>query len=114
MPTRMRLMLLGAVVALFTTLFFAPLRAAQWTPPRIDLIERVNDNGNNGILLHFELQTNVTHELQYTTNLSSNGLPAGPWFNLLVFPASSTVEHRVEFDSFTNSQCRFYRLHLIP
>src|SRR5262245_23257439 len=85
------------------------LRAAQ---PKIDLIERINSGGLNGILIHFATEANFSYAVQYTTNLGGGGVPSGPWSNLYVAPDLPFANHYVIYDpGAAIDKQRFYRLY---
>jgi len=91
---------------------FAPVLLLRAVQPKIDLIERINTGGLNGILIHFETEPNFSYAVQYTTNLGGGVVPPGPWSNIYVAPNLPIGNHYVIYDpgAATDKQ-RFYRLY---
>ena len=84
-----------------------PARAAE---PRIDYIEPFL---STQVLIHFDTDPNRVYELQYTDNLTTNGVVGGSWTNLFVAPSTPFPNHYIVVDTRLRPQ-RFYRLRVTP
>jgi hypothetical protein len=93
------------------------LSGADWSlhaaPPLISYIQNYSSSGIKGILIHFNTEPNLNYQLQWASNLGTNGLPSGPWSDLFVVASSPSPNHFIVYDNTTNKY-RFYRLHAFP